>query len=151
MDMLRILKDGEWLPIYFKELKNRLRRDKNLADVNSVSEARKNLGLTGEVDSHVHDDRYIKKSDYDIDIANHKKVLEDEIQALSLRFDNLYKTANNALTEINSSVSKDMLVVSSSKPSGAQGKVWINTTENKISLNVYDGGKWKTVGAVWMP
>lgn len=54
--------DEQWIPIYADAINNRARRDYNLSDLHSVSDARKNLGLVGDVtdisNSHNHDKRY---------------------------------------------------------------------------------------------
>lgn len=54
--------DEQWIPIYADAINNRARRDYNLSDLHDVAEARKNLGLYGDVtdiaNSHNHDKRY---------------------------------------------------------------------------------------------
>lgn len=52
---------GEWVVMYGDALKNRLRRDKNLADLTNRTEAKKNLGVFGEVTDHYHDARYMTR------------------------------------------------------------------------------------------
>lgn len=49
-----------WEGIYDNALRNRLRRDKNLADLTNKADARKNLELIGDnVETHYHDSRYM--------------------------------------------------------------------------------------------
>lgn len=52
---------NEWVVMYGDALKNRLRRDKNLADLTNRTEAKKNLGVFGEVTDHYHDARYMTR------------------------------------------------------------------------------------------
>ena len=63
--MLIKIKNGkDWLTFYAEYILNRLRRDRNLSDVNSVSEARKNLEIIGDNNTtHFHDSRYLPKID----------------------------------------------------------------------------------------
>lgn len=51
--------ENDWVTLYGSVLKNRLRRDKNLADLTDATEAKKNLGLLGDVSDHNHDSRYM--------------------------------------------------------------------------------------------
>lgn len=51
--------ENDWVTLYGTVLKNRLRRDKNLADLENTAEAKKNLGLIGDVSDHYHDSRYL--------------------------------------------------------------------------------------------
>ena len=50
---------NEWVQLYGSTLRNRLRRDKNLSDLTNATEAKKNLGLYGDVSDHHHDSRYL--------------------------------------------------------------------------------------------
>lgn len=72
---------NEWVTLYGTVLKNRLRKDKNLADLTDAAEAKKNLGLVGDVTDHNHDSRYmvlINKVQDDIDREiNDRKQRED--------------------------------------------------------------------------
>lgn len=52
-------KENDWVTLYGTVLKNRLRRDKNLADLTDKTEAKRNLGLLGDVPDHNHDGRYM--------------------------------------------------------------------------------------------
>lgn len=52
---------NEWITLYGTVLKNRLRKDKNLADLEDATEAKKNLGLIGDVVDHHHDSRYLPR------------------------------------------------------------------------------------------
>lgn len=49
---------NDWVQLYGSVLRNRLRRDKNLADLTDIEEAQKNLGLFGDVVTHNHDTLY---------------------------------------------------------------------------------------------
>lgn len=51
-------KDG-WVSLYRTLMNLFVRKDKNLADLENKDEALTNLGLTGDVTSHNHDNRYL--------------------------------------------------------------------------------------------
>lgn len=51
--------NNEWVQLYGSALRNRLRRDKNLSDLTNATEAKKNIGLYGDVPDHHHDSRYM--------------------------------------------------------------------------------------------
>ena len=64
MPNLKFLADNKEWKSAFREIisaiKNRLRKDKNLGDVENVAQARKNLEIVGDNNhTHYHDDRYI--------------------------------------------------------------------------------------------
>lgn len=66
---------NSWEQIYGNEINNRLRKDKNLSDVNDKAESRKNLELVGDNNTtHFHDDRYLPK----IDAESAKRESEDD-------------------------------------------------------------------------
>ena len=66
---------NSWEQIYGNEINNRLRKDKNLSDVNDKAESRKNLELVGDNNTtHFHDDRYLPK----IDAESAKRKSEDD-------------------------------------------------------------------------
>lgn len=50
---------NDWVQLYGNILRNRLRRDKNLSDLTDTLQAKKNLGLFGDVVDHHHDNRYM--------------------------------------------------------------------------------------------
>lgn len=75
-------KDG-WVTLYKSLFESFLSKDKNLADLPNVEEARKNLGLTGDVTTHNHDSRYLpliqqKYDDLNNKITNMDKKLDDQ-------------------------------------------------------------------------
>lgn len=77
--------EPQWIGLYTKELRNRTRKDKNLADLPDKSIARENLELKGEVIDHWHDKRYLPK----IQEAFGKS--QDGINQLTKEFESLRK------------------------------------------------------------
>lgn len=67
--------EDEWVQIYGNAINNRLRKDKNLSDVDDKAEARKNLEIIGDNNTtHYHDNRYIPL----IEAEEAARVKEDE-------------------------------------------------------------------------
>lgn len=80
---------NSWEQIYGNEINNRLRKDKNLSDVNDKAESRKNLELIGDSNTtHFHDSRYVPM------IENEKN--ERKAETTQLRTDLNAETANRA-------------------------------------------------------
>lgn len=80
---------NSWEQIYGNEINNRLRKDKNLSDVNDKAESRKNLELIGNSNTtHFHDSRYVPM------IENEKN--ERKTETTQLRTDLNAETANRA-------------------------------------------------------
>lgn len=80
---------NSWEQIYGNEINNRLRKDKNLSDVNDKAESRKNLELIGDSNTtHFHDSRYVPM------IENEKN--ERKTETTQLRTDLNAETANRA-------------------------------------------------------
>lgn len=75
---------NEWVTLYGTVLKNRLRKDKNLADLEDATEAKKNLGLIGDVTDHNHDSRYMTL------IAQVQDKIDREINDRKQREDSFY-------------------------------------------------------------
>lgn len=149
MNILRFFKNKKWTPLYFSELKNRLRRDKNLSDINNIAEARQNLELTGEVDTHHHDNRYPLKDDVINEISTTKKILENSINDTNINIETIKNNIANQTSVINAKLDSSMIHVGSSTPTGVQGKIWFCTADNNISVKAFDNGKWITAGAIW--
>lgn len=59
MSILKWKKNNKWISIYADAIKNRLMRTANLSDLTDKTEALNNLGLTGDVETHHHDSRYL--------------------------------------------------------------------------------------------
>jgi len=59
MSILKWKKDNKWITIYADAIKNRLMRTANLSDLTDKTAALNNLGLTGDVETHHHDSRYL--------------------------------------------------------------------------------------------
>lgn len=59
MSILKWKKNNKWISIYADAIKNRLIRTANLSDLTDKTAALNNLGLTGDVETHHHDSRYL--------------------------------------------------------------------------------------------
>ena len=59
MSILKWKKNNKWISIYADAIKNRLMRTANLSDLTDKTAALNNLGLTGDVETHHHDARYL--------------------------------------------------------------------------------------------
>lgn len=148
MRLLRFLKDGQWLPLYLGQLKNRLRKDLNLSDLMSVEEARKNLELVGEVETHHHDTRYKQM----IDQAKqevYKKVDDIKIQMdqLKVELDEI-KTINNTIKN-NKMDNRRLVVGPAFSGSPREGDVWLNTSAGDHIVRAYHNGAWILYSGVW--
>lgn len=108
MTMLRMKLNGEWVDLYAGEIKNRLKRTENLADLDDASAARQNLELTGDVSTHNHDSRYLSlienmNSGASGNSALIEKEREDRIAEdakINQEIDNLEKTLESSLTAL---------------------------------------------------
>lgn len=148
MRLLRFLKDGKWLPLYLGQIKNRLRKDLNLSDVMDVAEARKNLELTGDVETHNHDKRYQQM----IDQAKqevYKKIDDIKIQM------NQLKVSLEEIKEINNTIKDDKLdkrcivVGPAFVGNPREGDIWLNTTSGQRIVRAYHNGTWILYSGVW--
>lgn len=59
MSILKWKKNNKWISIYADAIKNRLMRTANLSDLTDKTAALNNLELTGDVETHHHDSRYL--------------------------------------------------------------------------------------------
>ena len=59
MSILKWKKNNKWISIYADAIKNRLMRTANLSNLTDKTAALNNLGLTGDVETHHHDSRYL--------------------------------------------------------------------------------------------
>lgn len=91
MAVMKYCKNKEWVDVS-RSTKNRLRFDKNLSDVKSTDDARKNLGLTGDVQTHNHDTRYMTA------INNETGLRQQEDTKLSNSLKQTTKTLTTAIT-----------------------------------------------------
>lgn len=148
MRLFRFLKDGKWLPLYLGQIRNRLRKDLNLSDVLDVAKARENLELTGEVESHYHDKRYLplidkakqevlrKCDDINIDLSQTKEQLTTLSQKIT-------KTNNNKMDNDRITVGETF----TGNPK--QGDIWFDTKADAHLVKVFYGGKWVSFSGVW--
>lgn len=151
MEVIRYLKDQKWLPLYIKELKNRLRKDKNLADLPNRDEAIKNLGLTGDVISHSHDSRYPTKDLVNTMLEKVNQKVENAI--LDVKITN--SGVDSKIFELRDSVIEKkldakMIHVGSLPPSNPESNtIWFCTIPNNTCIKVYYQGEWIVFGSVW--
>lgn len=118
---------GEWISIYMQALRNRLRKDKNLADIQDKAAARKNLEIVGENNTtHLHDHRYLPL----IQIAKDECLnLLDQIKAEHMvDMDHLESTIKALEKQI-----AEIIAVSNADT--VDGKHATNTAENLPVLN----------------
>lgn len=96
MAILKYRDNEGFKSLYTDAIKNRLRKDLNLADLENVQEARQNLELTGDNNhTHYHDDRYLPKIETE---ANERKAADNEIKNL----------LNNKVTEITNATNNNI-------------------------------------------
>lgn len=108
MTMLRMKLNGEWVNLYANEIKNRLKRTENLADLDDVSAARQNLELVGDIDTHNHDSRYLALiENMSSGTANNSALIQKEREEriaedvkISQEVDELEKTLESNLTAL---------------------------------------------------
>lgn len=111
MTVVRMKLNGEWVDLYAGEIKNRLKRTENLADLDDVAIARENLELVGDVDTHNHDSRYLAmienissgQANSNLLIQQEKKERVDEDNRLDKEIDDLEKSVESSLTAIKNS------------------------------------------------
>lgn len=123
------LSDG-WHVLYGGILQKVMRKDKNLSDLESISSARQNLELVGDVSTHHHDSRYQNQIDA---ITNDINVLKTAKQDLYDKYNNLLgrvdvlesnvATLNSQLTALTARVSTNENDIASLK-----GRVSTNET-----------------------
>lgn len=59
MKVFKIKTEEGWVSLYQAAMNLFMRKDKNLSDLLDKDEALKNLGLSGDINSHNHDNRYL--------------------------------------------------------------------------------------------
>lgn len=97
-------KDNEgFKSLYSEAIKNRLRKDQNLADVTNVQEARENLELTGDNNhTHYHDDRYLPKIEAE---AEQRENADNELKNLiSDKSEEIINITNNTINNLKDSI-----------------------------------------------
>ncbi len=182
---------GNWIVLYGSAILNRLRIDKNLADLANKAEARKNLELVDEVTTHYHDKRYIPKiEDLDGKITKNIDEINKTLKNQYVDNNKLERMANDlktyamqGVTTATSSATTankglmEQLIKEQSERTAADGKqetrinalekrvsniyigptapeepinnftIWFCTQLNNFSVQVYNGGAWKVLGA----
>ena len=119
---------NSWEQIYGNEINNRLRKDKNLSDVNDKAESRKNLELVGDNNTtHFHDSRYVPM------IENEKN--ERKTETSQLRTDLNTETANR--TKDKEDISKTLVKVQNNiNTTVADTKKELSNNMNTLQNNV---------------
>lgn len=119
---------NSWEQIYGNEINNRLRKDKNLSDVNDKAESRKNLELIGDSNTtHFHDSRYVPM------IENEKN--ERKAETTQLRTDLNAETANR--TKDKEDISKTLVKVQNNiNTTVADTKKELSNNMNTLQNNV---------------
>lgn len=119
---------NSWEQIYGNEINNRLRKDKNLSDVNNKAESRKNLELVGDNNTtHFHDSRYVPM------IENEKN--ERKTETTQLRTDLNAETANR--TKDKEDISKTLVKVQNNiNTTVADTKKELSNNMNTLQNNV---------------
>lgn len=80
MNLIKIKTKDGWITLYKALFESFLSKNKNLADLTDKDAARKNLELTGDVETHNHDSRYMPVIQEKYDNLNDKiKKLNDKI------------------------------------------------------------------------
>lgn len=99
MAILKYRDNEGFKSLYTDAIKNRLRKDLNLADLENVQEARQNLELTGDNNhTHYHDDRYLPKIEAE---ANKREVADNEIKnLLSDKIEEVTNITNNNINNL---------------------------------------------------
>lgn len=157
MEVLRFFKNKEWIPLYFKSIKARLRRDLNFADVHDAAEARKNLELTGDVIDHHHSEYDKKISDaydnlntkLDEQINISKEYTKQQCNDLSINLNKIQPTVES----LNSRIGQTQFIFKDSKPKIDENSsiivVWFCMLNGNEHIEVYQGGIWHQFGAFW--
>lgn len=155
-----------WISLYTDAINERLRKDKNLSDVDNINEGRKNLGLVGDVSdinendalTHNHDKRY----NHLIDLAK---------QALTTYVDNKISEVKTTIAAVNSSIAQEeknrkqdiesseakiketfsnFYVSATKPPSPINDKtIWFCTKNNEQAIYYYTGNRWVAFGSYY--
>ena len=133
--LLKVKEDlKKWYTFYAEAIRNRLRIDKNLADVSDVQKARDNLGLSGDNNhTHNHDDRYmilIQKE------AEERKLLAINLQSKINSIIEAYKAADAALEQRLTN-----LFTNSLNSAVSNLKDLINKMNNTLTSKITDASK----------
>lgn len=103
MAILKYRDNEGFKSLYTDAIKNRLRKDLNLSDVENIQEARENLELTGDNNhTHYHDDRYLPKIEEE---ANKRETADNEIKNLiNTKIEETINTSNNTINNIKQTI-----------------------------------------------
>lgn len=150
MDIIKYFKDQRWIPLYIAELKNRLRKDKNLSDIANPAKAVENLGLTGEVETHTHDKRYALITDTNREIGRIDKRIDDTIINMNENQNSLNVEFKKYCTAQDFNNYKRNFHVGTTSPANPpENCIWFDTTSGRETVKVFISGQWRTFGAVW--
>ena len=156
MKLIRMLDNqGSWYPLYFREIKNRVRRDKNLSDIHDIVEARNNLGLGPdaiftESTGHSHE-QYMTSEQVNSLVTN---LFQQQIQPVIAQMEATLNNTNSAIQSLNEQLDdylkKELIVISQTVPSQPKDNmIWFCTAPSNHHIEVYTNGAWYKIGAVW--
>lgn len=110
MAILKYNNGDKWISLYIESIKNRLKKNNNLSDLENIDEARKNLEIIGDNNhTHYHDDRYLPKIEQETSERiqsdnNLKELIISEIKKLcdiiNNTIDSISQTISNYIDEI---------------------------------------------------
>jgi hypothetical protein len=136
MKILKYFTSGKWVSLYQDAWNLCLNKRKNLSDLESKEEARKNLGLDNDDNvTHFHDSRYLPK----IESAKNEvlNILNERLEALEEELRNV-KTFND-----------NKIVIQDIAPTNPTvNQVWICTKADELGVKVYNGNKWDYITRV---
>lgn len=161
--------NDNWNALYVDYLKNCMLKGNNLSDVANKEEARKNLELVGEVNTHTHNSMYVNKEQLNSAIANSKtetikainesnnKSIADVYDYVDKNIDSKASTLQKDIDSIKNDLNnykKNFYFLNRAsnniQPSAAQvGAIAFICGETNPHIEYNTGSEWISMGAVW--
>lgn len=140
-----------WVSLYQSLMRNFLRKDKNLEDIDNKEEARSNLELNGDNNhTHYHDDRYIPM------ITATKDSIMAEVDQIKNDINVKINTISSSITQntslVEGKLDKNLIAVGPTAPVNPNDQtIWfyIDTNTNQSYIKVWYNGQWNNMGAFW--